>query len=379
MQKSYRYREPGDYHYQPNQPTPPQNKSGWEEWIWIVILFLVPTGITQCIAVVLLLGKIRRVRIQRRETKGPEQTMGQVSQDSGSGAAVWKEQLIGSLKMIVGGAMALVFLFFAAADVAVMVQTMFLGRMYLRELSLLLICLFMCGVGAAVCWSGWETRGRWERWANYMAYIGVNRQVSIGAMAGAMDVSERRLIGDLRKMLAAHVLPTGYLDMRTGMLVLTDTGCADPEPQPEPEAKEWTQDEQILREIGLINDLISDPELNVKIERIQEITRKIFQYQKNNPQRTEYLRTFLNYYLPTTLKILRSYARLDAQGVEGENISATKERIEGMMDQVVEGFEKQLDRLFRSDAMDLAADVQVLENMLKKDGLSGDEMNYTRG
>ena len=74
------------------------------------------------------------------------------------------------------------------------------------------------------------------------------------------------------------------------------------------------------------------------------------------------------------MKILRSYARLDAQGVEGENISAAKERIEGMMDQVVEGFEKQLDKLFSSDAMDIAADVQVLENMLKKDGLAGEQM-----
>ena len=74
------------------------------------------------------------------------------------------------------------------------------------------------------------------------------------------------------------------------------------------------------------------------------------------------------------MRILRSYARLEAQGVEGENISAAKERIEGMMDQVMEGFEKQLDKLFSSDAMDIAADVQVLENMLKKDGLSGDSM-----
>ena len=114
--------------------------------------------------------------------------------------------------------------------------------------------------------------------------------------------------------------------------------------------------------------------ISAKIDRIEEVTHKILQYQKTHPQRTEQLRTFLNYYLPTTLDILRSYARLDAQGVEGENITAAKQRIEGMMDKVVEGFEKQLDKLFSSDAMDIAADVQVLENMLKKDGLSGDNM-----
>ena len=60
--------------------------------------------------------------------------------------------------------------------------------------------------------------------------------------------------------------------------------------------------------------------------------------------------------------------------MEGENISAATARIEGMMDQVVAGFEKQLDKLFQDDAMDITSDVQVLENMLKKDGLSGDQM-----
>ena len=70
------------------------------------------------------------------------------------------------------------------------------------------------------------------------------------------------------------------------------------------------------------------------------------------------------------MKILRAYAQLDAQGIEGENISAAKKRIEDMMDQVVYGFEKQLDKLFQDDAMDITSDVEVLENMLKKDGLS---------
>lgn len=64
---------------------------------------------------------------------------------------------------------------------------------------------------------------------------------------------------------------------------------------------------------------------------------------------------------------------MEAQGVEGENIRQAKGRIEGMMDKVVEGFEKQLDKLFQDNAMDIATDVAVLERMLEKDGLSGGE------
>ena len=64
---------------------------------------------------------------------------------------------------------------------------------------------------------------------------------------------------------------------------------------------------------------------------------------------------------------------MEEQGVEGANISAAKARIEGMMDKVVEGFEKQLDQLFANTAMDITADVSVLERMLEKDGLSQKE------
>ena len=72
------------------------------------------------------------------------------------------------------------------------------------------------------------------------------------------------------------------------------------------------------------------------------------------------------------MKILRSYAQLEDQGIEGENISATKARIEGMMDMVVKGFETRLDKLFQSDALDISSDVSVLEQMLQRDGLAGD-------
>ncbi|MPN23248.1 hypothetical protein SDC9_170636 [bioreactor metagenome] len=104
-----------------------------------------------------------------------------------------------------------------------------------------------------------------------------------------------------------------------------------------------------------------------------EITGRIFAYLRQNPSKEGQLRSFLNYYLPTTLKILRTYAQMEAQGIEGQNITAAKERIERMMDQVAEGFEKQLDTLFLDQTMDVTSDVAVLEQMLKSDGLfSGD-------
>ena len=242
------------------------------------------------------------------------------------------------------------------------------------------VLAILTAVGLGMLFGGIGLNRRKERALNYLAYIGTNQQVNLAHMAASFGVSVRKLCKDLRWMLTKGILPTGYLDLAAGKLFLTEEGYRAPAPEAEEEktAEEIQKEEDdILREIRRINDEIPDEIMSAKIDRIEEITGKILAYQKKHPDRSSQLRSFLNYYLPTTLKILRAYAQLDAQGIEGENISATKARIEGMMDQVVAGFEKQLDKLFRDDAMDISSDVQVLENMLKKDGLSDDPGGIT--
>ena len=93
-----------------------------------------------------------------------------------------------------------------------------------------------------------------------------------------------------------------------------------------------------------------------KIRRIEECTEHILEYQKKHPDRASELHTFLDYYLPTTMKLLHAYAELEEQGVAGDNISTTKARIESTMDSVVQGFEAQLDKLFEGSMLDISAD-----------------------
>lgn len=234
---------------------------------------------------------------------------------------------------------------------------------------------FLIG-GIAMIWAGTQRTKKARRFTKYLALIGRRESVPVTTLAQAMPASVHQTCEDLQEMLDKGFLPTGYLDLGSGRLVLSEEGIQD-EPEPEAEADEEpaspnTEDE-ILDEIRRVNDDIADETMSRKIDRIGEITGKIFAYQKQNPGKETQMRSFLSYYLPTTLKILRAYAQMEAQGVEGENIRAAKERIEGMMDKVVEGFEKQLDRLFQNDAMDITTDVEVLERMLQKDGLSGGE------
>ena len=135
---------------------------------------------------------------------------------------------------------------------------------------------------------------------------------------------------------------------------------------------EKDQYQKILDELRRVNDAIPDEEMTDKISRLEAVSAKIFEQAKSDPDKLPQMRKFMDYYLPTSLKLLNTYAELDNQGVEGENISESKHRIELTMDTLVKAFENQLDRLFASDALDVSADIDVMQNMLRADGLTDD-------
>ncbi len=135
---------------------------------------------------------------------------------------------------------------------------------------------------------------------------------------------------------------------------------------------------QWILSLRKVNDRIDDPVISEKIDRIEKLTGRIFSMVRSMPDKLPQIRKFMNYYLPTTLKLLESYALLEAQGIEGENISASKQKIEGIMDTLIQGFEKQLDLLFSAQAMDISSDVQVLESMMAADGLKDGQFTMKR-
>ena len=127
----------------------------------------------------------------------------------------------------------------------------------------------------------------------------------------------------------------------------------------------------LLRQLREVNDAIPDPVMSQKISRLEEVSGKIFDYVKAHPEKLPQIRKFMSYYLPTTLKLLRSYDELSRQGVSGQNITGTMEKVEGMMATIVLAFEKQLDSLFGDQAMDISTDITVLDNMMAREGLTG--------
>ena len=178
-------------------------------------------------------------------------------------------------------------------------------------------------------------------------------------------------------MLERDYFEHGYIDAARNLLVLKEGGIQE-EPAPQPEVQDIPDDkaesiaDSTLKHIREINDDIDNPELSRKIDRIEELTAKIFRLLEARPEKAGELKSFMNYYLPQTLKILENYAKLEEQDVEGENIRETKQKIEDMMDKIVDGYETQLDKLFADDALDISADLKVMETMLEKDGLTAD-------
>ncbi len=229
-----------------------------------------------------------------------------------------------------------------------------------------------------------------RRYNNYLRVIKDQRIVMFKTLASVAGVSTRRVIRDLEEMLEDGDLPQGAFIDRTRECLVLDSAAmpyqmetdatlrmqqaeqsvqeqaAQPRPTHPKAADEFGQ---ILQNIRTANEDIEDAVMSAKIDHIETITRSIFAIVEEKPERRQEIRSFFNYYLPTTQKLLDFYAQLEEQPVQSQTIVDSRRNIEGIMDNLVKGFENQLDSLFRADALDISADISVLENMLAQDGL----------
>lgn len=130
-----------------------------------------------------------------------------------------------------------------------------------------------------------------------------------------------------------------------------------------------------ISEMRRLDDSIKDEKISSDIVKLEEVSERIFAKVKAEPQKLPQIRKFMNYYLPTTLKLLNAYDRMADIGVEGENITSTKSGVEGIMDNIVKAFEKQLDSLYGDQAMDISTDITVLENMMAREGFVEDPIH----
>ena len=126
-----------------------------------------------------------------------------------------------------------------------------------------------------------------------------------------------------------------------------------------------------LSEMGRLYMSIKDTEVRQKINELMRITDKITQDAIEDPTDIPKIKKFLNYYLPTTIKLLNAYDRMSAQGIEGENLDKSMKSINEMLDAAIVAYKKRLDSLFENQALDIETDIEVMNTMLAREGLSG--------
>ena len=113
--------------------------------------------------------------------------------------------------------------------------------------------------------------------------------------------------------------------------------------------------------------------MSEKLYRLEDVVRRIFGQVKEHPEQLPELRRFLDYYMPTTLKLVETYEELDGQPSEGENIRKAKAEIEKTLDTINQAFENLFDSLFAHTAVDISSDISVLKTLLKQEGLTGSD------
>lgn len=261
---------------------------------------------------------------------------------------------------------------------------------------------------AVACFVGCKMlKERDTRFNRIRNIIGNRQSINLTKLAVASDESLKRIRKDVQKLIDEGAFgDSAYIDLGTNNFMRNS--FAEPD---EPEAFDYrtvygdlfkkdkkaakkaeneaeikeeaaqTQDSdraedtddfgRIIREIRRLNDEIKDVAVSYRIDRIEEHTQNIFDYVTDHPEAMPQIRTFMNYYLPTTLKLLESYSRIERVGVAGENMKKSKENIENILDLLVVGFEQQVDQLFKNESIDISSDISVLETMMQKDGLSG--------
>lgn len=297
-------------------------------------------------------------------------------------------RVVAKLKLILGSCTAGLFSFCAIIEFFEELQSIFYGWNNLFDLlaKLVPLGLFAC-MGALLAIWGYYGLQKAKRFERYQGLIRPERaSLSVHALADALELKYSRVCDDLDNMIDRGYFEFAYLDRSQGRLILSpeyvnlydEVSKPTPKaPQPAP-VQDISQENEMLTRIRRANDLIANEEMSDKLDEIEQLTRKIFKLLEDRPEKADSLHSFTGYYLPQTLKITETYARMEAQGVEGENITEAKRKIAAALDKLVDGYRQQLDQLFADDVVDITADIAVMEQMLARDGLTADELQPER-
>ncbi|NLL76290.1 MAG: 5-bromo-4-chloroindolyl phosphate hydrolysis protein [Clostridiales bacterium] len=242
-------------------------------------------------------------------------------------------------------------------------------------------------------------RRRVNRFKKYVKAMGEKDFYSIENLAKIVQKKEKYVVKDLKRMIRRRWFREGHLDEQETCFMLTEESYKlyqeaqkelirrrEEEERLAKEQELLEQDpvrkqlkitveegKEYIRRIKAANDSMPEEDISNKLYRLERICSRIFEHVEEKPEKLPDIRRFMNYYMPTTLKLVEAYEEFATQPVQGENITTAKKEIEGMLDDINSAFEKMFDKLFEDDVMDISTDISVLSTMLAQEGLLKDE------
>lgn len=256
--------------------------------------------------------------------------------------------------------------------------------------------------GAGLLTSGIRNLTWVSRFKTYCKALGRQTHMSLDKLARIVGRNTGFVRRDLEKMIDAGLFLEGHIDNEQKTLITSnetyrhyeqsrlaleqrqrDQAAQAKAEQAQKKAQE-SRDSRVqevldkgnafLRDIRKCNDDIPGQEISEKISRMELIVQRIFQRAEAHPEIVPDLKKLMDYYLPMTVKLLRAYADMDAQPVQGQTIQNSKKEIEDTLDTLNQAFENLLDSVFRDTAMDVSSDISVLQTLLARDGLTEDDL-----
>lgn len=280
--------------------------------------------------------------------------------------------------------------------------------------TLSIVFLVLASAGGLMLWQGCRIRKRLTRAERYLKLAGEDMYIWMRDLSARTGLSEARLRRQVKGMIRDGFFPEGHMDEDGSIFVLNDETweqyleereeyeakqiaeqekvrqekqnaksvqqeSTEQEESPEREAQRRLEQEghDYMEQLRELNLQIPGEVISNKLYQLDYLLNRIFTALREHPEKSAQMRRFMEYYLPTTVKLVESYAEFDRAGVEGENIKKAKCEIEKTMDTIISAFEKVLDDLYQDAAFEAAADAKVLKTILAQDGYAEHEFEVS--
>lgn len=242
--------------------------------------------------------------------------------------------------------------------------------------------------------SGSRKIGKINRFKKYKKALGAKTYCSLTNLAKIVQKPVKYVLDDVNSMIEKGWFLEGHVDDEKTCLITSNETYRQyrqTKQQAEEARRVQAQEEEhrqglspqvrdvltrgnrFLDRIHALNDAIPGIEISNKISKMEQIIDQIFQRVEEHPESVSELKRMMDYYLPTTIKLLEAYEEMDGQVIQGENIQNSKKEIEATLDTLNAAFEKLLNSIFQDTAWDVASDISVLNTILAQEGLAGDD------